>query len=231
MKRITFIFALIVSLLFLTSCSEKTSDHTHKWEPANCTRGEFCFSCGATQGEALGHTWVDATCDKEKHCTLCGKSEGNPLSHTYDGNGACEVCKQELNNIITLNGREPDTGFVVYGGAVLRFPLWEIRLADSGKFGESYRIYDQTGALVCQGEWNQKMPVVYYPQLQKYNTDYHDTEYIPLEPGIYRLEFRYYTNWNLLIDESINPSGDLYLIPNPAPHEKALSSSHELIVK
>ena len=202
MKRI-YLIPLLVFGLILTSCgqqTEKQPEHTHKWEPANCSRGEFCFGCGETRGEALTHIWVDATCNKAKHCTLCGTSEGNALAHTSDGNGTCAVCKQELSSRVLLDGTCPENGFIVYDGVVFSFPFLEaVALSDrkskAGRFGKEYRVYDQAGMLVAQGEW-----VPEYYHTTKTDTGcisyyYHDTDYIPLSPGNYRVEYSYYDDY------------------------------------
>ena len=189
---------LIVStLLSLTACGEKQPEHTHKWDAATCTRGELCWSCKETRGEALGHIWVDATCEKAKHCSRCGTSEGNALPHTSDGNGTCTVCKQALDPRILLTGVDPETKFHVYDGVKLSFRMNpEDGVSNrTGRFGKEYRIYDQTGTLVTQGEWVQE----YYNTI-KTDTDwhmnyYHDTDYIRLSPGEYRVEYSYYTNY------------------------------------
>ncbi len=201
--RLLYLAAFPLLLLRLTACGqqpEKQPEHTHKWEPATCSRGEFCFGCGETRGQALEHSWVPATCDKTKHCTLCGKIEGNALHHTSDGNGTCTVCKQELNPRVLLNGARPENTFIVYDGAVLSFPFWEAvgladRETDAGRFGKEYRVYDQAGTLVAQGEWVQEYYNTTKTDTGWNNHYYHDTEYIPLFPGIYRVEYSCYESY------------------------------------
>ena len=239
-NRRCFLLARLIAtsllLLILASCGQQPEtqpEHTHKWEPANCNRGEFCFGCGETRGEALEHIWAPATCDKAKHCTLCGITEGEMLAHVSDGNGNCAVCKRELNIYAMLNGARPSDGYVVYGGVVLRFAFWGFdgHTATSGSFGKAYRIYNQSGALVAEGEWNQKVPVVYIPAWKKYDLDYHDTEYVPLSPGKYRVEYDYYPDWESIVEyENNDPSSlnyKLYLIPE----RELLHSSNLLEVR
>ncbi len=244
MRRSALILFVLFSLLCLAACgnpAEKPKDpvqdgtlsHTHVWEPANCSRGEFCFGCGETQGEALAHVWVDATCDKAKHCTLCGMTEGAMLAHVSDGNGSCAVCKRELNIYAWLNGARPSDGSVVYGGVVLRFAFWGFdgETATSGRFGKDYKIYDQSGALVAEGAWNQKVPVVWDPHTHNTDPEYHDTEHIPLPPGKYRVEYDYYEDWQGIEEyennDPLSPNFKSFLIP-----ERGLShSSNQLEVR
>ena len=199
-------------LLSLTACGEKQPEHTHKWEPANCTRGELCWSCKETRGEALGHDWVDATCEKGKHCSRCGKSEGNPLFHTSDGNGSCAVCKQELNIYATLDAQSSGTRLTVYGGAVLQFPFYsENRNPRSGVFGKEYWIYDQMNTLVAHGVWDQRPCTQLQTDGSWIEQVYHITEYISLSPGTYQIEFDCY--WQSDIDrEGIYP-GQQFRVP------------------
>ena len=102
MKKRYILLCLTVVLLFLTACGEKQPEHTHKWEAANCTRGEFCFSCGETQGEALGHDWADATCTVAKRCSRCGLTEGSSLGHAAQGS-FCTRCNETLNTVVKMN--------------------------------------------------------------------------------------------------------------------------------
>ena len=197
MKRICFMILLALGLILVSSGqqSEQQPEHTHNWEPANCTRGELCWSCGETRGEALGHNWVNATCDRARHCTHCGREEGDPLSHTPDGSGSCAVCKAELDPRVVLDGVSPGVEYHVYGGVILSFWM-NIRDSDksgTGKFGKEYRIYDEAGTLVTQGEWVQKFYNHTKTDTGVRSTYYHDTDYIPLSPGLYRVEYSYYT--------------------------------------
>ena len=224
MKRTHFIIVIFFSLILLclTSCrqqTEKQPEHTHKWEPANCTRGELCWSCKETRGEALGHTWVDATCAKAKHCSRCGKTEGNALPHISDGNGACAVCKQELSSRVLLDGASPENKLIVYDGAVLSFPFLEAAgVADrkpySGRFGKEYRIYDQVGTLVVQGEWVQEYYNTTKTDAGWYSNYYHDTDYIPLSPGVYRVEYSYYKNYKAKYKNGLSYVWDVCMVPN-----------------
>ena len=222
-NRRCFLLARLIAtsllLLSLASCGqqpEKQPEHTHKWEPANCSRGEFCFGCGETRGEALEHIWAPATCDKAKHCTLCGITEGEMLAHVSDGNGTCTVCRQALNVYVMLDGLDSKTKFYVYDGAVLRFPSANVepegRRPQSGVFGKEYWLYDQTGALVAQGTWDQRPCTHIFVDGKWIWNHYHDTEYIPLTPGTYRVEFDYY--WQYRGDyEGIYP-GQQFIIPS-----------------
>ena len=236
MKQRAWVLILLILLLSLVACGKPAEEpetpedgeslsHTHKWEPANCSRGEFCFGCGETRGEALAHIWVDATCDKAKHCSLCQKTEGAMLAHSSDGNGNCVHCGQELNVYAMLDGHFPEKKSVVYGGAVLRFPFtnrfndqWP-SYADSGRFGRDYRIYDQNGVLVAEGAWSQKVLVTLYrgPEKDVCTPEYHDTDYISLSPGTYRIEFSYYKYWNALSVTEKMGDPEHYLIPPTEP--------------
>ena len=218
MVRRSFFLSLILALLLLAAC-EKQPAHTHSWDAANCLRGELCWSCKETRGEALGHDWVDATCEKAKHCSRCGKSEGNPLFHTSDGNGNCTHCKQVLNVYATLDALTPECSSIIYGGVILRFPFFPRttsgnRSPRSGVFGKEYWIYDQSGTLVAQGTWPQKVYTAIKVDEGVHDVDYHDTEYIPLSPGTYQVKYSYYIEWESK-DDGQRPvyMWDVYLVP------------------
>ena len=199
MKRSCLILVLVLMLTLVSSGqqSEQQPEHTHNWEPANCTRGELCWSCGETRGEALGHNWVNATCDRARHCTLCGREEGDLLPHTSDGSGSCAVCKAQLNVDVILNAKSPNTGFVVYGGAVLRFPFYREEGNSAGVFGKEYWIYDQENALVAHGVWDQRPCDDVWVNGGWVSRSCHDTDYISLSPGTYRVEYDCYTEWRI----------------------------------
>ena len=221
-KRGPFIFALIVSLLFLTSCSEKTSDHTHKWDAATCTRGEFCFSCGETQGEALGHDWVDATCTKAKQCSRCGKSEGNVLEHVAQ-NGTCSVCGITLNTVANLDERSGLSATytdiylcTVYGGVSFEYELREDDNTVHGCPVEA-KAYNEGGALVATAKWQENPPMAFGTDAAGryiYNKKIY-TDFIPLAQGKYTVEYFYYQLYALDTDpfntehSLIIPAGNL----------------------
>ena len=178
-------------LLSLTACGEKQPEHTHKWEPANCNRGEFCFSCGETKGKALGHSWVDATCDKAKHCTLCGKSEGNTLEHISDGNGVCTVCKQALDQVARLHLSNTEKECTVYDGVIVQLPFGGM----PGEYGylKDYEIYDQNGILVAQGEFPLSVPIYEYDENgEKQFRNCLKSDFIPLPQGEYQILYHAY---------------------------------------
>ena len=137
MKKRYILLCLPILLLFLTACGEKQPEHTHKWEPANCTRGEFCFSCGETQGEALGHTWVDATCAKAKHCSRCGKTEGNVIPHTTNGYGVCTLCGNDSCSVISLNALDQESTHIAYDGVIVRMRFDQENPESSGSVSVS----------------------------------------------------------------------------------------------
>lgn len=193
MVRRSFFLSLILALLLLAAC-EKQPAHTHSWDAANCLRGELCWSCKETRGEALGHDWVDATCEKAKHCSRCGKSEGKALPHTSDGNATCSRCKQALNTTVMLNGEPDQVASPVYDGAVFSMRMFTSSSAGSNfskdmvgvGLPERYVLYDSSNKLLYQGEWG------------KIKAFSNETEFIARLPfqklakGSYRIEYIYY---------------------------------------
>lgn len=193
MVRRSFFLSLILALLLLAAC-EKQPAHTHSWDAANCLRGELCWSCKETRGEALGHDWVDVTCQKAKHCSRCGKTEGNALPHISDGNATCILCKQALNTTVMLNGETDQEVSPVYDGAVFSMRMFASSSAGSNfskdmvgvGLPERYVLYDSSNKLLYQGEWG------------KIKAFYNETEFIARLPfqklakGDYRIEYIYY---------------------------------------
>ncbi len=206
---VLFIFALLL-LLCLTACGEKQPEHTHKWEPANCSCGEFCFGCGETRGEALTHIWVDATCDKAKHCTLCGKTEGNVLEHTSDGNGVCAICGWMLNQVANLNVINTETEYTVYDGVMVR--MYFGGLPGEGGYLSDFQIYDQNGTLVAQEEFPLSVPLLESDENGKKHIRLClRSDFIPLPKGEYRILYRAYESClEIYTDEDGN---DLPYVP------------------
>ena len=214
MKRIAILLALLISLILLTACSEKTSGHVHKWEPANCNRGEFCFSCGETKGKALGHSWVDATCDKAKRCTLCGTSEGNTLEHISDGNGVCIGCKQALEQVARLDLRNMTSNRTVYDGVIVRLNFAGTEHPRSAGFLKNFEIYDRNGTVVFKsGDFPPKV-TVYFENEQGVlwnSRTYLESAFIPLEQGEYLIKYRAYEH---IFRDYVDKEGNrLYYIP------------------
>lgn len=197
---------LIVStLLSLTACGEKQPEHTHKWDAATCTRGELCWSCKETRGEALGHIWVDATCAKAKHCSRCGTSEGNALAHISDGSATCTLCKQGLNQVAKVDAfgditrpNSYDNTPVVYDGVIFEFPLTTANDASVltiwPGYPMDYTVCDETGTQVATGSWPAN-PKVFLGKTESGQWIWNKgtrTEYVALEPGTYTVTYRFY---------------------------------------
>ena len=219
-NRRCFLLARLIAtsllLLSLVSCGqqpEKQPEHTHKWEPANCNRGEFCFSCGETKGKALGHSWVDATCEKEKHCTLCGKSEGNTLEHISDGNGVCTVCKQALEQVARLDLRNMTSNRTVYDGVIVRLNFAGTEHPRSAGFLKNFEIYDRNGTVVFKsGEFPSKVTVFVENEqgVLSFRT-YLESAFIPLEQGEYLIKYCAYEH---IFDDYVDKDGNrLYYVP------------------
>ena len=219
-NRRCFLLARLIAtsllLLSLVSCGqqpEKQPEHTHKWEPANCNRGEFCFGCGEIQGEALGHSWVDATCEKEKHCTLCGKSEGNALEHISDGNGVCTVCKQALDQVARLDLRNMTSNRTVYDGVIVRLNFAGTEHPRSAGYLKNFEIYDRNGTAVFKsGEFPSKVTAFFENEERGYfSRTYLESAFIPLEPGEYLIKYRAY---DFTFRDNVDKDGNrLYVIP------------------
>ena len=220
-NRRCFLLARLIAtsllLLSLVSCgqqTEKQPEHTHKWEPANCSRGEFCFGCGETRGEALEHIWAPATCDKAKHCTLCGTSEGNTLEHISDGNGVCTVCKQALEQVARLDLRNMTSNRTVYDGVIVRLNFAGTEHPGSAGFLKNFEIYDRNGTVVFKsGEFPSKVTVFVENEqgvLQDCRT-YLESAFIPLEQGEYLIKYRAY---EYIFKDFVDKEGNrLYYIP------------------
>ena len=198
-KRYILLCLTVVLLLSLTACGEKQPEetHIHKWEAANCTRGEICFSCGETQGEALGHIWVDATCTVAKRCSRCGLTEGASLGHISNGSGNCSRCGEELNSVAKINAHcdismlsYTDPRPLVYDGVIFEFPL----NSDWSGYPTEFVICDQSGAEVARGNWPPNPPeVLGKTENGKWIWNRKTcTEFVPLEPGEYIATFYFY---------------------------------------
>ena len=209
-------------LLSLSACGEKQPAHTHTWDTANCTRGELCWSCKETRGEALGHDWTDATCAKAKHCSRCGKTEGSALTHISDGNATCTLCKQALNQVANIDAfgdidhpHSYDNTPVVYDGVVFEFPLATASGASAitswPGYPVDYTVSNEAGAQVAAGSWPAN-PKVFLGQTESgqwiWNETTH-TEYIPLGPGTYTVTYHFYDS-EISTPEK-HEEGDVYL--------------------
>ena len=190
-KFFLYFLALLTAALFLlTGCGEKQPEHIHKWDPANCrrgelclicgktqgdtqdhkwgptncTRGEYCASCGGTQGEALGHDWADATCDVAKRCARCGLTEGTSLGgHVSNGSGNCSRCGEEVNSVAKINAH-CDISLLSYTDPrplVYDGVIFEFPLnSDWTGYPTEFVICDQSGAEVARGNWPPNPPEV-----------------------------------------------------------------------
>ena len=184
-------------LLSLSACGKKQPEHIHKWDAANCTRGELCWGCYETRGEALGHDWADATCIKAKHCTLCGITEGDAVGHVPQ-DGSCSRCGETLKTVAYLDamGHVPShqKSYIVYNGVQLEFSL----MGDGGTYSGlpvDYIIYDENMNEVTAGQFPKNPPYVLgQDEFGKwiYNRCL-QTEFIPLSPGSYTVEYQYYS--------------------------------------
>ncbi len=220
MKKKDLFLCLAVLLLLLTACGEKQPEHTHNWEPANCSRGELCFNCGETRGEALGHDWTDATCTVAKRCSRCGVTEGASLGgHVSDGSGNCSRCGEELNVVAKIDATT-DIGMLsysdphptVYDGVVFEFPFSGYR-----GYPTDYVICDPNGGEVASGTWPEKPPYVLGKDaLGKWIWNLSTcTKFVPLEPGTYTVTYHFYsdavsdTNPYIYMDSVWVPKGDL----------------------
>lgn len=155
--------------------------YAHDWQPATCSIPERCTDCQATKGEPLGHVWTDATCQKPQTCSVCNLQEGSALLHTSDGNRSCTVCKESLPVVVTYDTRDTQTTRLVYDGVILQTGN---NPYNSG-YMRDFAIYDESGALVAQGEW---------PQQISYAESSFRTDFIPLEPGNYLVHYRMYAD-------------------------------------
>ncbi len=204
---------LIFVLLFCAACGEQQPEHTHKWEPANCSRGEFCFGCGETRGETLTHIWVDATCDKAKHCTRCGKVEGNVLEHTSDGNEACTVCGWVLNRVANLDLRNMTSNRTVYDGVIVRLNFAGTEHPESAGYLKNFEIYDRNGTVVFKsGDFPSKVTVFgENEQGVRFSRTYLESAFIPLERGEYLIRYRAYDD---IFKDYVDKDGNrLYYVP------------------
>ena len=236
MKRFFSLLLFASLLLCLTACGEKQPEHTHRWDPANCrrgelclicgktqgdtqdhkwgpancTRGEYCASCGGTQGEALGHDWADATCTVAKRCARCGLTEGSSLGHAAQGS-FCTRCNETLNTVVKMNEYSKELP-LVYGGVEVVYSLY----GGLNGYPKEFVIYDQNGTKVASRSWPSKIPYLTGEKDEKGRwllTEYANTEFVPLEPGAYQMEFSYYERrntpdeWNL--DAYIYPARDI----------------------
>ena len=204
-------------LLSLTACGEKQPEetHIHKWEAANCTRGEFCFSCGETQGEALEHTWVDATCEKAKHCSRCGKTEGNVIPHTTNGYGVCTLCGNDSCSVISLNALDQESTHIAYDGVIVRMRFDQENPESSG-YPKDFEIYDEVGVLVAQGSWPQMYYVFASADTNAQRT-YLDAPFVSLDTGRYLIKYRMYDRSETVVhDEKGSPlhKSQWYTIPD-----------------
>lgn len=225
MKRSVLILISLLLLLSFTACGndaeepkdpaqDETLSHTHKWEAATCTRGELCWSCGETRGEALGHTWTDATCQKLKTCSVCKAEEGSFLPHVSDGNATCTVCKQALNQVAKLDLLDMTSDRVVYDGVIVRLNLVGTEHPRSAGYLKNFEIYDPNGALVAQGgDWPEKVTkyLVNEPGNDQHRT-FLESEFIPLPPGEYLIKYRAYGFFSDYVDKDGNR---LYYVPKP----------------
>lgn len=214
----------LLLMLLLTACEEP---HTHSWQPATCTRGEICWDCGETRGEALGHTWTDATCQKLKTCSVCKAEEGSFLPHVSDGNATCTVCKQALNQVAKLDLRDMTSNRIVYDGVIVRLNLVGTEHPGSAGYLKNFEIYDQNGALVAQGgDWPEK--VTKYIDDEAGNDQHRtflESELIPLPPGEYLIKYRAYDFFQDYVDKDGNR---LYDIPSKLPWEKTAEEKEKI---
>ena len=198
MKRFFSLLLFASLLLCLTACGEKQPEHTHKWDAANCTRGELCWSCKETRGEALGHDWADATCDVAKRCARCGLTEGTSLGgHVSNGSGNCSRCGEEVNSVAKINAHcdisllsYTDPRPLVYDGVIFEFPL----NSDWTGYPTEFVICDQSGTEVARGNWPKNPPYVLGKNEEGKWIDNRQTrtEFVPLEPGTYIVTFYFY---------------------------------------
>lgn len=63
-----------------STTSSQSTECSHSWSNATCTKPKTCQKCGATQGTAQGHSWIAATKSAPKTCATCGTTEGSPLA-------------------------------------------------------------------------------------------------------------------------------------------------------
>lgn len=194
---------LVMLSVLLTACTASTNpelDHIHKWDAANCTRGELCWSCKETRGEALGHDWVDATCTVAKRCSRCGLTEGASLGgHVSNGSESCSRCGETLNVVAKINANS-DLGYydprpLVYGGVMFEFPLASSDLLEKSGYPTDFVICDQSGAEVARGNWPKNPPYVFGKNEDGkwiWNRKTH-TEFVSLEPGTYIVTFHFYS--------------------------------------
>ena len=210
MKRFFSLLLFASLLLCLTACGEKQPEHIHKWDAANCTRGELCWSCKETRGEALGHDWADATCTVAKRCSRCGLTEGSALGHAAQGS-FCTRCSETLNTVVKMNEYSKELP-LVYGGVEVVYSLY----GGLNGYPKEFVIYDQNGTKVASRSWPSKIPYLTGEKDEKGRwllTEYANTEFVPLEPGAYQMEFSYYERRNtpdeLNLDAYIYPARDI----------------------
>ena len=223
MKRFFSLLLFASLLLCLTACGEKQPEETHihkwdpancrrgelclicgktqgdtqdhKWGPANCTRGEYCASCGGTQGEALGHDWADATCTVAKRCARCGLTEGTSLGgHVSNGSGNCSRCGEEVNSVAKIDGQSK-LGYYDPRPLVYDGVIFEFpRVGGWPGYPTEFVICDQSGTEVARGNWPKNPPYVLGKNENGrwiWNRQTR-TEFVPLEPGTYIVTFYFY---------------------------------------
>ncbi len=156
------------------------------------------------------HKWQAATCTAPKTCTGCGETEGEKARHNVPEDGICTNCKQKQDNVLTLEPKARPIAPVVYDGVFLRIYLY----SDFGTmFPGTYTIYAEDESAVASGDWGVIDWAETGPNSGR-SPEFADAEYIPLQPGNYRVKFTYYTNF--MYDDEVTkafaPVGDPKLV-------------------
>ena len=148
------------------------------------------------------HKWQDATCARPKTCTGCGETQGEKTRHNVPEDGVCTVCKQKQDNVLTLEKKSRLYPPIMYGGVFLRMYISSEK--NGTMFPGQYTIYAEDETVVASGDWG-AIPLEPHVLIDRAE----DTEYIPLQPGNYWVEFTFYSKLEYdEIAKTLVPLGD-----------------------
>ena len=147
---------------------------------------------------ACGHThkWEDATCSAPKTCVGCGETEGEKLTHIPGEEGKCTLCGWAMNITVPLDGLKHIIAPTVFGG--VRFSTYLVTGAENTALLKEYTVYDASGNLLAKGTFSGVMKFKEYGVVDNNvpMKHYYYTEYHPLSPGTYTVEYSYYKTFD-----------------------------------